>query len=217
MINEISRSVSQAVPSLEPLTLSEAKKHLEIAQGDNTHDSHLSGLIAAAREVWEHDTQRLTTVRAVTEKLNEFPDGDSYRYHSRYSNDDGQYYGYRNNDSNDRHWRFYYQPIVSITSINYFDSFNADQTLSTDVYTLDAPNRHLLLKPEQAWPSIYERWDAITIVYSASSASVPEIIKQALKLQVDVMFELRGMTKDKDACIRAYTAMVDRFCRSTYP
>ena len=216
MITEISRSVSQAAPELEPLTLAEAKKHLEIAVGDTAHDSQLSGLIAAAREIFEHDTGRLTTARAVTEKLNEFPDGDSYRDRANSGSYDG-YRGYTNNVSSDHCWRFYYRPVASITSINYYDSTNATQLLATAVYTLDAPNRHLLLKPDQNWPSVYERWDAITIVYSAGSAKVPESVKSALYFKLDVLFELRGMTKEKDACERAYTALVDRFCRSTYP
>ncbi len=51
----------------EALTRSEAKKHLEIAEAVTTHDSHIDALIIAVRELWEHDTHSITTIRTVTE------------------------------------------------------------------------------------------------------------------------------------------------------
>lgn len=62
------QSVSVAAASSEPLTLVEAKKQLEIAQADETHNEHVTALIQAAREVWEHDTHSITTSRTITEK-----------------------------------------------------------------------------------------------------------------------------------------------------
>lgn len=62
------RSVNVAAASSEPVSLVEAKKHLEIAEADETHNTHITDLIQAAREVWEHDTGSITTSRTVTEK-----------------------------------------------------------------------------------------------------------------------------------------------------
>jgi uncharacterized phiE125 gp8 family phage protein len=71
MQSELIKSISIAEPSSEPLTLAEAKKHLEIAQAVDTHDDHLTRLIQAAREVWEHDTSTITVSRSVTESVRE--------------------------------------------------------------------------------------------------------------------------------------------------
>lgn len=184
------RSVSVETITLEPLDLSEAKEHLGITATDTTHDDHVSSLITAARELWEHDTQTLTTQRAVTEDLRDWPD---------------------------EKWRFHYRPVVSITSVKYYDSSNVQQTLASTVYSLDAPNRRLLLDVDQTWPDIETRWDAIEIIYEAGQGTVDEMAKSCMKLKVDVLFELRGMTKDKNGAARAYDHLVERFLRSSYP
>lgn len=67
----MTRSVSIAEPASEPLTLAEAKKHLEIASAVTVHDDHLTALIQAAREVYEHDTQQVLVSRTVTESFNQ--------------------------------------------------------------------------------------------------------------------------------------------------
>lgn len=187
----INRSVSAAAPTSEPLTLKAAKEHLEIAQDDTTHNDHIYELITAAREVWEYDTQELTSTRTVTEILDNWPDDC---------------------------WRFYYRPVQSVTTIQYYDTANASQTLATSVYALDAPNRRLHLQVDQDWPDIEDdRYDPITITYVAGRTSTPQIVRHAIKLQLDVMFELRGMTKEKDSVIRAYENLVARYCRGSYP
>lgn len=65
------RSVVESAPASEPVSLAEAKKHLEIASDFNDHDVHVTSLITAAREVWEHDTGSITTERTITESFNE--------------------------------------------------------------------------------------------------------------------------------------------------
>lgn len=184
------RSVSVASPAKEPLTLTEAKQHLGVAQNDAAHDVHIRDLIVAGRQQWEHDTQRLTSTRKVTENLEDWPD---YL------------------------WRFYYRPISSITSIQYYDSANAQQTLSTDVYELDAPNQMIRLKVDQEYPAIETRWDAITVVYSAGQTTTDEIVKHAMKLLVDIGFEMRGLGENRDPYIKAYDMLALRYQRASYP
>lgn len=185
-----SRSVSPASPASEPLSLSEAKQHLCIVAADDNSDAEVLRLIRAAREQWEHDTQSLTVSRTVTEKLSEFPDED---------------------------WRFYYSPVSSITSITYYDTANASQTLSSSIYELDAPNRMINLAVDQDYPLIETRWDAVTITYVAGETQVAEIAKQAMKLTLDYLFELKGLTKEKDATYMAYENLVKRYQRASYP
>lgn len=189
MATKASRSVSLSDPDTEPLSLAEAKKQLEIADSYSTHDTHVSGLIVAARELWEHDTQSPTVRRSVSENLSQFPDED---------------------------WRFYFRPVGSVETITYYDTANASQTLASSVYSLDAPNRKLRLAVDQDWPSAETRWDAVTITYKAGSVVVPEIAKQAMKLQISMMFG-DEMSKEFPMWLRSYEALVSRYQRSSYP
>ena len=70
---------------------------------------------------------------------------------------------------------------------------------------------------DQDWPTIENRWDAITITYTAGQTFTSEIAKAAMKLAIDVLFELRGSTKEKDKTIAAYEMLVDRHARASYP
>ena len=176
------RSVAVADPLKEPITLSEAKKHLEIADFDDTHDSEVRTIMASARELWEHDTQSLTIPRTVTETLVAWPDQD---------------------------WRTFYRPLVSIDSVEY--RVGGVYTAFTD-FEVDLCNRQIHIEDH---PNIDNTWDAVKIVYTAGKET--EIARHAIKLQIDAMFELRGMTKNKDAVIKAYESLVDRFQRSSYP
>lgn len=79
-------------------------------------------------------------------------------------------------------------PVASISEVTYFDADNAEQTLSTDVYTLrsDAIGTYVDLKPSQSWPSTYARADAVSVTYVAGTAAadVPAAIKAAIMLLV---------------------------------
>jgi uncharacterized phiE125 gp8 family phage protein len=79
-------------------------------------------------------------------------------------------------------------PVASITSVQYYDAANAQQTLSTDVYTLrsDALGAYVDLKVGQSWPSSYTRPDAVSVTYVAGTdaAEVPAALKAAILLMV---------------------------------
>lgn len=184
------RSVTTDNTTPQPVSLEEVKDQLGFAQGDSYSDDRLNRLIVAATEQWEHDTQSVTTTRNVTEKIAAFPVPT---------------------------WRLYYRPVQSFTSIQYYDADGALQTLATSVYSVDIPNRQIHLAPDQDWPTIQARWDAIQIDYVAGVNVVPEIAKQAILVQCDIMEELRGTTKEKNATIKLYENLVARFCRSSYP
>ena len=184
------RSVTTENTTPQPVSLEEVKDQLGFAQGDSYSDDRLNRLIVAATEQWEHDTQSVTTTRNVTEKIAAFPVPT---------------------------WRLYYRPVQLFTSIKYYDADGVQQTLAASVYSVDVPNRQIHLAPDQDWPTIQTRWDAIQVDYVAGVAVVPEIAKQAILVQCDIMEELRGTTKEKDATIKLYENLVARFCRSSYP
>ena len=184
------RNVNAANPVSEPLKLTEAKKHLEIANSDTTHDQHVLNLITASRQQFERDTQRLTTSRTVVEKLADWPTED---------------------------WKLYYRPVISLDSITYVDENGQSQTLSSSVYSFDQQQRRILLAYDEDWPDARVQWDAITVTYTAGQTQVDEIVKSAIKLKLDYLFELRGMVADKKAVEQAYERLVVLYARETYP
>jgi uncharacterized phiE125 gp8 family phage protein len=183
---------------VEPLSLNEAKKQLEIAESDNSHDEHLMRVIGSAREQFEHDTDSamcFQTWKVVTKQIK-----DKMVLPKR--------------------------PIHSITSITYYDAFNNTSTLSTSIYQLDAGKRQIRLAYLQDWPNSVDRWDAWTINYrigySVDGRSVPSIAKQAMLLLVGHYFENRDMIvdsvrSDEASHMRAYESLVRRYMRSSYP
>ena len=175
------------------MTLLQAKKQLEIASTDTAHDNQLQLLIQAAREQWEHDTDSCVLTQTLTCTAEYLCDGIEIPK----------------------------RPIQSITSIKYYDTSNVQQTLSTAVYSLDAPRRQIRLKYLQSWPDNLDRWDSILITYVAgytTVGNVPAIAKQAILLLIAHYFENRDMLLNVAMeQVKAYEMLVRRYQRSTYP
>jgi uncharacterized phiE125 gp8 family phage protein len=191
--NEVSRSTVTTAPALEPLTLDEAKKHVEIANSDTSHDVYLGTLIQAAREQWENDTDTAVLTQTMRMQLS----------------------GFRTNSI-----QLLSRPVQSITSITYYDDGNDSQTLDADVYSLDALARCVRLNFDKVWPSTYTRWDAVTITYVAGYTArnlVPAIAKQAMLLLVGYYFDANRGDNDRPNDMRAYERLVMRYMRSSYP
>jgi uncharacterized phiE125 gp8 family phage protein len=180
-------------PTSEPITLSEAKRQLFLAESDTSHDAEIVNLIQAAREQWERDTDTTlltSTLRVTAERLN----GREVPLPSR--------------------------PIQSVTSFTYFDENNVSQTLSTSIYSLDSQSRAIRLTWNESWPVLAIRWDAVTITYVAGLADrslIPAIAKQAMLLLIGYYgFGNKG-DNDRPNDQRAYESLVLKFMRSSYP
>lgn len=88
-------------------------------------------------------------------------------------------------------------PGAAVSSVTYYDGANALQTLASTVYTVSHEDggSHLELKFGQAWPTTYDRPDAIAVTATygfGSAADVPSSLKAAIMLHVGAMFENRG-------------------------
>jgi hypothetical protein len=83
--------------------------------------------------------------------------------------------------------------LQSVTSFEYYDDDNALHTFSSSNYfidTLSVPGR-IILNYGQSWPVNVRSLAALKIVYVAGyggASSVPEAIKQALKMQAAYLF-----------------------------
>lgn len=182
-------------PATEPVTLAEAKDHVEIAEHDTYHDSKMRRFIAAAREQVERDTGTALISQTYTLTLSEWPDGDWIPLPIR--------------------------PVSSITSITYYDASDVQQTLATTVYALDSARQAVYLKNDQTWPSSNNRINGIVITFVAGygvPANVPATMKQMVLCKVAEQFYDRGdMDGQKNAWTTAYERLQSKVARSNYP
>ena len=179
-------------PSVEPITKTECKRHLSIAESNTSHDNELDVLIESARRKLEEDTGLAVISQTYTQVFPVFVDG----------------------------LRLARSPLTAVSSITYYDSADVQQTLSTSVYGVDLTTRQIRLKSNQDWPDTYQRWDAITVTFTAGYASaslVPANIKHALLTLVAYYFDLDRGDNPQATSPRTYQHLIANITRATYP
>ncbi|MEW7009494.1 head-tail connector protein [Lentilitoribacter sp. EG35] len=82
-------------------------------------------------------------------------------------------------------------PLISVTSIKYYDADNEIQTADNTDFVIFGNNDKAYIEPLTAWPAMYDRPDAIDIVFVAGFATVPKGIIHAAKLLLGHWFENR--------------------------
>jgi uncharacterized phiE125 gp8 family phage protein len=194
----VSRPVRTTEPTSaqEPITLAEAKKQCEVADGVEYHDEHLRRLITAAREQVEHDTGLVCYTGSFTWEQTQFPCGEVWELPD-------------------------VRPVTAISSITYVDTAGDSQTLSTSVYELKtkAVTQYIALKYGQSWPSVRGDLGGITTTFVAGYASVlvvPQRVKQACLLALHVSW-LLGNEQDAERQQEGYERLVASLRRGTYP
>jgi len=150
-----------------PLTLTEAKTHLKV---DTTaDDTFITNLIRSATSSAQEYTNRFFIQTTI------------------------QQYGDKWDDISN----LFKSPVASVTHIKYVDTSGSLQTLSTDVYFVDDVNKpaRIGLKPNQSFPDIIDRLNAIYVEYvvgiAAGSDEVDEGIRQALLLTIGNWYQNR--------------------------
>lgn len=166
-------------PTVEPITLTEAKLHLRLATtavlaaAYTDEDDLLNGLIQAAREQVEEAIGRSLITQTRTLYLDAWPSG--------------------------RTLSLPYPPLASVTGIYYWvDDAVAESTLSTDDYGTDtgAVPGKIVLDDDAYWPTDTLRSvSPIRVVYVAGygvGQDVPASIRAAMKLLLTDLYEHRG-------------------------
>lgn len=161
----------QTAATTEPLTLAEAKRHCNIADELDAHDTYLTALTVAAREYVEAYTGRQLINATWDLVLDRFPVyGPIYLPKS---------------------------PLSSITSITYLDADGASQTWSSANYrviTSTEPGT-VNLAYQVTYPTTRNVAGCVTVRfvagYGSTAASVPKAVKQAMLLLVGHWFANR--------------------------
>lgn len=162
-------------PTVEPVTLCDARNHLRIEAFGyplaHPDDSYITALISVAREWCEQYIRRALATQTVNVVLDEFSDTMVLPI----------------------------TPVQSVTSIKYLDVAGVEQTLPSTVYYVDTFSGAVKLNPNQVWPTVYNRDDVITIDYKAGYTTgetldpmpIPFPIRAAMLLIVGSLYENR--------------------------
>lgn len=168
-----------------------AKLHLRIDTADE--DSRIDDLVSAA--VAELDGADGTLGRALITQdwridLEEWPDGAL---------------------------RLPLPPLVSVVSVQYYDTAGAIQTLSNTQYTVAKRNQAHEWAPAAGvtLPDLATRPDAVQITircgYGTTAASVPADIRQALLLRIGDLYANRGDNDDGNGAERAMASLLTKY------
>ena len=165
--NGHSAIVLVTAPTVEPVTLAEAKLHCRV---DHTDDNDLiTSLIVAARQLCEVKTEH-SCVNTTWDLYLDFLPVRIYIPRS---------------------------PLSSVTSLSYYATDGTLTVMSSSDYVVDtasAPGR-ITQASTAVWPATQERTGAVIVRfvagYGAAASSVPDSIKAAIKLLVGHWYENR--------------------------
>ena len=162
-------------PSIEPVTLAEARTHLRIepygSPLEHPDDTYISSAISVAREFCEQYLERALATQTITMVADNFS----------------------------KPLLLPNAPIQSVTDITYVDENGATQTLATTVYELDTFGNKIRLKYDQVYPNTRVQEDAVTVTYVAGYTNgespdtypLPAPIKAAMLLIIGNQYENR--------------------------
>ncbi len=156
-----------AAPTIEPITLDEAKAHLFITHNDD--DAYIGTLITVARQACEEKTDLSLISQTHTGYAGEFS----------------------------RIMELRKSPVQTISTVKYYDLENVLQTVAATDYMLSPAGARsaVVFAENYSFPRIYARPDAIRIEYIAgfgsAAGSVPAPIKQAMLLLIGSYYAQR--------------------------
>lgn len=158
-------------PSIEPVTLSEAKAHLRVDSDITAEDTLITALIKAARETAEGRTWRAFLEQTLLLTLDDWPEGDVIELPR--------------------------PPLIEVDSVQYYDVDGVLQTMAEADYQVDATSEPGRVMPayDGSWPSLREVPNAVQIQYTAGygdeAGDVPQKLKQAILLILGAWYAQR--------------------------
>jgi len=169
-------------PDEEPITVDDARAHLEAARyGDTeldaTDDAMIEAWIQTAREHCEDFLGLSLAVRTLEIALDTFPDDDEAIVLPM-------------------------GPVIDVTSVSWGD--DSDSEMDADEYVLDDYSVPHCLKPVTAWPSVTSAPNAVKIRYLAGygdttdgAEPLPAVFRSAMLLVIGHLYENRSESTEK--------------------
>lgn len=159
-------------PTIEPVTLAEAKAHLRLT--GTQEDDLLTNLIIVAREYAEYWLSRCLISQEISHWLNGWPQA---------------------------HVSLPIGPALSLNAVSTFDQNDVETTHAIDTFYLQPGLAPRVFRKGISWPSASREADAINIRYLAgfgeTAAEVPPAIRHGILLMTAHLFSERGDTPDR--------------------
>ena len=152
------------------LTLAEAKAHCRVDGSDD--DAYIADLVATAEMMLDGPRGEVGKCLAT----------------QRWTLKTGRFM------AKDRLWLPVF-PLISVISGAYFDEENTSQTLVLNDFTVFGNEDWAYIEPLTAWPAMYDRPDALTLVLSCGYGDpidVPANIRHAAKMLVGYLYDNRA-------------------------
>ncbi len=172
MYNEPFRLHLASPPTIEPVTLAEARAHARV---DDTADNSLvSALITAARRAAEAYTRRALITQSWAMYLDQAP--------------------------TENYFELPKAPLVGISSIVTYSDADAPTTFASSNYYVDLISKpgRVVLRSTATWPTFTRVSNGFVVNfvagYGATGSDVPADIRQAILMIVSHLYENRGDT-----------------------
>ena len=171
-------------PTIEPLTLAEAKDHLR--EDGTDQDPWIIGAIVSAREWIESYVRRAIMTQTWDLTMDKFPRKDPVDLYKTLVRDDTI--------------EVPLPPLISVVSLKYVDNDGATQTLAANKYIVDSKRNPGRVTPafQEVWPDSRNIVNAVTLQFTAgygpAVTDVPESIKSAMLLLISHLYENREAT-----------------------
>lgn len=161
--------------STEPLTLTQAKRHLRVEH--DVEDDDITDAIVSARKQAEHLTGRSLTTQTWERVLDAFPAVEIEL-------------GMPPGITDDR--------VLSIVSITYVDGAGTTQTMDSADYSLDADTLPGWVLPSEAlgsWPTTLDTANAVRVRFTTGYAPVEDkgraLLRSWMRLQIGNLYKFR--------------------------
>lgn len=164
--------IEVTAPSVEPVSLDEAKAHLNITHDDD--DELVERTIIAARRACERGCLRSFVTTAWKYTLERWPVCNGGRIVLPRPS------------------------LIAVSGITYLDTTGTRQTLSSELYVVSTAREPAVIIPAYGttWPAAREFMDSVQVSYTAgygaTAASVPDDIRAAILLMVGHLYAHRG-------------------------
>jgi len=154
-------------PTLEPVTLTEARDHLRVDHTDE--DAQISEWITAARQAAGQYMRHPMMLHTRELQLDCFPNSDVLPVSIA---------------------------LINVVSVNYLDTTGINQLLATSEYDIVTESNPGFILPsyEKVWPDVRVRPGAVKIRYTSgyqTRADVPGPVRAAILLMITDLYEYR--------------------------
>lgn len=190
--------VITSAPTGELLSVEEAKRHLRLMSGDL--DDEVASKVREARDDCERETQRTlraTVTRVLTQRC-WWPMGYCTSYFGCLES--------RHRDGSYGSLKLPWPPLIAVSSVTYYDSSNAQQTLSSTNYHVELSTDgfgRITWASTATIPSVYDRPDAIAITFTtgyANADAMPPTAMAGIKLRLTELWG-RGTENEIKAAV----------------